>query len=220
MAPRATFDLVIFDCDGVLVDSEPIANRVDTEQLNSIGLRLSSEEIMRRFVGRTKEGCIALAAELLGRDLPGGFVDRWDAALMDALGKEVRAIEGVTEVIRQLEIPYCAASNSTPGRLRLSLKTSGLLPLFEGRMFSAEEVAHPKPAPDLFLHAARCMGAAPVRCAVIEDTPTGARAGAAAGMTVLGFAGNAHANVAALEAEGATVFKSMTELASLLGGKQ
>ncbi len=212
-----SFDLVIFDCDGVLVDSEPIANRVDTEQLNSIGLNLTSAEIMQHFVGRTKEGCIELAKQLLGRKLPDGFVEQWDAALIHALGAEVRAIEGVTEVIRQLRIPYCAASNSTPGRLRLSLNAAGLLPLFVGRLFSAEEVSHPKPAPDLFVHAARRLGAAPARCAVIEDTPTGARAGTAAGMTVFGYAGNAHSNIAALEAEGATVFRSMAELPSLLG---
>ena len=211
-----TYDLVIFDCDGVLVDSEPIANRVDAEQLASIGLKLSPEEIMRKLLGRTKEGVILLAAEMLGRDLPEGFVERWDAALMEALGNEVRAIEGVAEAIRALRIPFCAASNSTPGRLRLSLRTSGLLPLFEGRMFSAEEVAHPKPAPDLFLHAAKTLGAEPSRCVVIEDTPTGARAATAAGMTVLGYAGAAHADRAALAREGARVFDDMTELAGLL----
>ena len=212
-----SYDLVIFDCDGVLVDSEPIANRVDAGQLASIGLKLSPEEIMRKFLGRTKEGVIALAAEMLGRDLPEGFVERWDAALMEALGNEVRAIEGVAEAIRALRIPFCAASNSTPGRLRLSLRTSGLLPLFEGRMFSAEEVAHPKPAPDLFLHAAKTLGAEPSRCVVIEDTPTGARAATAAGMTVLGYAGAAHADRAALAREGARVFDDMKNLAALIG---
>ncbi len=211
-----TYDLVIFDCDGVLLDSEPIANRVDAEQLASIGLKLSPEEIMRRFLGKTKEGVIALAAEMLGRDLPAGFVETWDAALMEALGNEVRAIPGVEEAIRALRIPFCAASNSTPGRLRLSLRTSGLFPLFEGRLFSAEEVAYPKPAPDLFLHAAKMLGAEPTRCVVIEDTPTGARAATAAGMTVLGYAGAAHADRAALAREGARVFDDMKDLAALL----
>ena len=212
-----TYDLVIFDCDGVLVDSEPIANRVDAEQLASIGLNLTPEEIMRRFLGKTKEGCIALATELLGRDLPAGFVEKWDAALMTALGNEVRAIPGVAEAIRALRIPFCAASNSTPGRLRLSLRTSGLFPLFEGRMFSAEEVAHPKPAPDLFLRAAKTLGAEPTRCVVIEDTPAGARAATAAGMAVLGYAGAAHADRAALVREGAKVFDDMKDLNALLG---
>lgn len=212
------FDLVIFDCDGVLVDSEPIANRVDAEQMASLGLDLSPEEVMRHFLGRTKEGCVALAAELLGRDLPDGFVESWDAALMDALGREVKAIDGVEEVIRQLEVSYCAASNSDPERLQLSLRASGLFSLFDGRVFSAAEVARPKPAPDLFLHAARSMGARPGRCVVIEDTPTGVRAATAAGMTVLGYAGEAHADREALAQEGAIVFDSMGMLPSLLGG--
>ena len=215
---ESRFGLVIFDCDGVLVDSEPIVNRVDVEQMASIGLDLSPEELMRHFLGRTKEGCIVLAAELLGRDLPAGFAAAWDAAIMDSLAREVRAIEGVEAVIRQLDIPYCAASNSDPVRLELSLRTSGLLPLFDGRAFSAAEVARPKPAPDLFLHAARAMGAAPRRCVVIEDTPTGARAATAAGMTVLGYAGAAHADREALAREGALVFDSMGTLPSLLGG--
>ena len=210
------FELVIFDCDGVLVDSEPIANRVLADRLALAGLGISPDEVMRRFVGRTKEGCIELATELLGRELPDRFVEEWDSALFDALASEVKAIEGVAEVIRQLGIPYCAASNSTPERLRLSLTVSGLLPFFEGRMFSAEEVARPKPAPDLFLHAAKTMGANPARCAVIEDTSTGARAGVAAGMTVFGYAGDAHSNRDALAAEGARVFDDMRVLASLL----
>jgi HAD superfamily hydrolase (TIGR01509 family) len=211
------FDLIIFDCDGVLVDSEPLANRILSERLAACGLTLSPEEVMRRFLGRTKAGCLELATELLGKPVPDRFVEDWDTALFAALAAEVKVIEGVAELLPNLGIPYCVASNSTPERMHLSLRTTGLLPLFEGRMFTAVEVGRPKPAPDLFLHAALSMGAAPSKCAVIEDTPTGARAGIAAGMTVFGYAGGAHTDVATLECEGAQTFTSMRDLPALLG---
>jgi HAD superfamily hydrolase (TIGR01509 family) len=208
-------ELVIFDCDGVLIDSEPIANRVLGERLEGVGLRMSVAEVMQRFVGRTRAGCLELATELLGRPLPEGFGDAWDQALYEALGREVSAIEGVAELLRVIDVPYCVASNSSPERMRLSLEASGLLPFFQGRMFSATAVARPKPAPDLFLHAARAMNAAPARCVVIEDTSTGVQAAMAAGMKVLGYAGaNGHASE--LEAAGAIPFDSMGQLLGLL----
>ncbi|MEO8203800.1 MAG: HAD family hydrolase [Betaproteobacteria bacterium] len=210
------FELVIFDCDGVLVDSEPIANRILAEQLQAVGLHLDAGEVMRRFVGRTRDGCLAFGAELLNRPLPAGFGERWDTALFDALRREVRAIEGVLEVISGLRIPYCVASNGNRDRLRLTLEAAGLLALFEGRIFCAADVAHPKPAPDLFLHAAAVMGAPPERCVVIEDTPTGARAATAAGMKVLGYAAAPHADREALAREGATLFERMEHVPSLL----
>jgi HAD superfamily hydrolase (TIGR01509 family) len=211
-----TYELVIFDCDGVLIDSEPIANRVLAGQLASIGIFLPLEEVMRKFVGRTRAGCLDLAAELLKRDLPEGFAEDWDTALFDAFERELKAIEGVADLLRALALPFCAASNSSPDRMRVSLRAADLLPFFEGRMYSATDVARPKPAPDLFLHAARSLGAAPERCAVIEDTPTGVRAGVAAGMTVFGYGGSAHSNSADLEREGARVFDHMSDLPALL----
>lgn len=204
----------------MLVDSEPIANRILAERLQAIGLSLSQDEVMRRFVGRTKAGCVELAIELLARPLPEHFIEAWDAALFSALAAEVKAIQGIAEVLAGLDLPYCVASNSTPERMQLTLRTTGLLQLFESRMFTAGEVAKPKPAPDLFLHAAKSMGAPPARCAVIEDTATGARAGVAAGMTVFGYAGGAHTDAATLEREGARVFRSMRDLPGLLGGGQ
>jgi HAD superfamily hydrolase (TIGR01509 family) len=188
VATPRMYELVIFDCDGVLVDSEPIANRVLAEQLTAIGLSMSVEEAMAQFVGRTRTGCLDLATQLRGRPLPDGFGQSWDAALFDALAREVRAVAGISELLERVDLPYCVASNGTAERMRLSLKAAGLLPLFEGRMFSATEVARPKPAPDLFLHAARAMNASPSECVVIEDTATGVEAGVAAAMTVLAYA--------------------------------
>jgi HAD superfamily hydrolase (TIGR01509 family) len=166
---------------------------------------------MRRFIGRTRKGCIDHATELLGRPLPEGFAQGWDAALFVAFERELKAVEGVAELMGSLEVPYCVASNSSPDRMRVSLKATGLLPNFEGRMFSATEVSNPKPAPDLFLHAARMMKTEPTDCVVIEDTPTGVRAGIAAGMRVLGYAGGVPAQAEALRAAGALPFNAMQE---------
>ena len=209
--------LVIFDCDGVLVDSEPIANRVLAEQLRKAGVSIPESEVMRRFVGKTRGECLALAAEILGRPLPQRFGADWDAALFDALRKEVRPAPGVPEVLRTLSIPYCVASNGMPDRVRLTLESAGLLPHFDGRIFTSADVARPKPAPDLFLHAAASMKTTPSDCAVIEDTPTGVKAGHAAGMRVFGYIGNSTSDAAALEAAGACrVFNDMRELPALL----
>ena len=209
-------ELVIFDCDGVLVDSEPIMNRVFAEQLQKVGLALPVSEVMRRFVGKTREQCLALAAEIRGAELPRRFGADWDAAAFDALRKEVKPVAGVPEVLQDLAIPYCVASNGMPDRVRVTLDSAGLLRYFEGRIFTSSEVANPKPAPDLFLHAAASMKAAPAACLVIEDTTTGVRAARAAGMRVLGYIGGSAADAAALERNGAVVFDDMSRLPRLL----
>jgi HAD superfamily hydrolase (TIGR01509 family) len=210
--------LVIFDCDGVLIDSEPIANRVFMEQLDAAGLKMPLEQVMKTFVGRTRDGCIELAGRMRGRPLPAAFGAAWDAALHEALEREVKPVEGIPELLRGLELPCCVASNGERERMTRALRAAGLLPFVEGRLFSAADVARPKPAPDLFLHAARTMGAEPARCVVIEDTPTGIEAGVAAGMRVLGYAGAAHANVDAMRAAGAQLFDRMASLPGLLEG--
>jgi HAD superfamily hydrolase (TIGR01509 family) len=215
-AARTPFELVIFDCDGVLVDSEPLANRVLQERLGSVGLQMPLAEVMRTFVGKTREACIVRAGELLGRPLPENFAADWDRVLYRQLEEELQAVEGVAALLDRLRIPYCAASNSSPERLKLGLQATGLWTRFEGRAFSAQEVENPKPAPDLFLHAARRMGAEPGRCAVVEDTPTGVRAGIAAGMTVFAFAAAGHADRDGLVQAGGRLFHHMDELASLL----
>ena len=208
--------LVIFDCDGVLIDSEPIANRVLQRQLEAAGLAMGHEEVMKTFVGRTRDGCIEMAGRMLGRPLPADFGAAWDAALFEALAREVKPVEGITEVLDGLRLPWCVASNGEPDRMRLALRAAGLLDRVGDRLFSAKQVARPKPAPDLFLHAARAMGHLPATCAVVEDTPTGVKAAAAAGMRVFGYVGAAHADPDALAAAGATTFHHMRALPSLL----
>jgi len=211
------FELVIFDCDGVLVDTEPVANAVLKRELDAIGLEMPLEEVIRTFVGRSRADCLEIVARLRGADLPAGFGEAWDRAFDAALERETRAIEGIPELLRDFPVPYCVASNGEPARMRLALRAAGLMPLVEGRLFTASEVARPKPAPDLFLHAARTMGAAPARTAVIEDTVTGVTAGIAAGMQVFAYAGAGHADIDSLRAAGARVFSAMRELPELLG---
>lgn len=209
------WELVIFDCDGVLVDSEPIANRVFSELLGEVGLPMSFDETVRTFVGRSVATCVAMVEERIGRPVPEGWVDDWRRRTLDAFSHELRAVDGVQGVLDGLTVPFCVASSGEPAKMRFTLGMTGLLPRFEGRMFSAVEVPRGKPAPDLFLHAARRMGAAPARCAVIEDTAVGVQAGAAAGMTVFGYAAMSAPD--ALRSAGAAhVFHHMRELPELL----
>ena len=208
---------MIFDCDGVLIDSEPIANRIFAEQLAMEGMHMTPEEVWHAFVGNSRDRCIALAGEMRGKPLPEGFAERWDEALHVALDVEARPVEGISELLRSLPVPYCVASNGEPTHMRRGLTAAGLMPLVEGRLFSAAEVAHPKPAPDVYLHAARAMGVAPGACAVVEDTPTGTRAGLAAGMRVFGYVGHPLNQRAELERLGAVIFTRMAQLPALLG---
>jgi HAD superfamily hydrolase (TIGR01509 family) len=210
------WDLVIFDCDGVLVDSEPIANRVFCAMLNELGLPVTLDDMFERFVGLSMPQCMRLVTDMLGSDPPEDFVHRLHSRTDAALRQHVTAVPGVSEVLEAIApLPICVASSSGHDKIRLMLAATGLLGRFENRIFSVADVAHPKPAPDVFLHAARSMGALPARCAVIEDTPTGVRAGVAAGMRVLGFC--AHTPAQRLREAGAhALFQEMRLLPGLL----
>jgi HAD superfamily hydrolase (TIGR01509 family) len=190
---HARTELVIFDCDGVLVDSEPIALRLLRGTLAAAGVVLTEAEADDLFLGRS----LATTREIVARDY--GF-SVTDAALDDmrrelyaAFRAELRPIAGVAETLDALPCGYCVASSSQPERIRLSLEVTGLWPRFEGRAFSSTMVARGKPFPDLFLHAARSLGYAPAACLVVEDSPAGIRAAQAAGMRVVAFTGGSHA---------------------------
>lgn len=211
--------LVIFDCDGVLVDSEPIANRVFAERLGLHGFNLTAEDVTRTFIGRTRDTCIAMAGEMRGSPLPADFASTWDEALQQAIAREVKPVAGVAEAMDYLAkrgVPFCVASNNEPANMRVALATAGLLPRLEGRLFSAAQVARPKPAPDLFLHAARTMGVAPADSVVIEDTVTGVTAAVAAGMRVFAYTGGGHTDREKVLALGAVPFGHMRDLPALL----
>jgi HAD superfamily hydrolase (TIGR01509 family) len=210
--------LVIFDCDGVLVDSELITNRVFAEMLGELGLAFTTEDMFERFVGRSMTQCCETIAGLLNRPVPAGFVAQYQARSTAALHAQITAVAGIEDCLAALEargVPYCVASNGTQEKMRTTLAATGLWARFEGRRFSIADVLHGKPAPDLFLHAAGHYRIAPNRCCVIEDTPTGVIAGLAAGMTVYGYAARTPAR-RLLEAGAHHTFSDMRQLPSLL----
>jgi HAD superfamily hydrolase (TIGR01509 family) len=184
------FDLVIFDCDGVLVDSERITNQVFCNMLNELGLAVTLDDMFERFVGHSMQQCIDIITELRGSPPPDSFVPLLRSRAAEALKEQIKPVPGVAEALKVLSVPYCVASSGEHPKIRLTLGATGLLPSFEGRIFSVTDVERPKPAPDVFLFAARQLGAIPARCAVVEDTPTGVRAAVAAGMHVFGFSAN------------------------------
>jgi HAD superfamily hydrolase (TIGR01509 family) len=181
------FGLVIFDCDGVLVDSEMITNRVFAQMLNEAGIAMSLEDVFEKFVGRSMPQCLAIVSELRGQPVPDEFVQQFHSRAAAALQSELKAVPDIETVLAAMRVPFCVASSGTHEKMQTTLGITGLLPQFRGKMYSVTEVAHSKPFPDVFLYAASRQGVMPSACAVIEDTPTGVAAGVAAGMTVFGY---------------------------------
>ena len=186
--------LLIFDCDGVLVDSEHLACASLAEVMTTLGHSMSADEAMLAFAGRSLKDVLARAERLLSRPIPEDMGERAARQLMARFRHELKAVAGVKEAIAALPYRRCVASSSDPGRLTLSLDVTGLSALFGNNVFSAVEVANGKPAPDLFLLAARRLGEDPSSCIVIEDSVLGVEAAGAAGMAAIGFAGASHAN--------------------------
>ena len=210
-----SFDLVIFDCDGVVVDSERLTHHVFGAFIRSLGANLTEAEMQEQFLGRSLQDCLAIVEKLTGRRAPPGALDGYRAERDRVLRESVTPVEGIREVLDNLATPYCIASSGDHDKMRATLGATGLLPLFAGRLFSVTEVPRAKPAPDVFLYAASKMGAAPGRTLVIEDSVNGVVAGCAAGMTVYGFAGLFSPE--RLAAAGAHVtFTRMSELPALL----
>jgi beta-phosphoglucomutase-like phosphatase (HAD superfamily) len=205
--------LVIFDCDGVLVDSEPLANRLMAELLTDEGLSTSPEEAWRDYRGRSMSDCGALAAERLGRALRSDFFERFDRRFKDECRSGLAPVAGVADALDTLALlgcRSCVASSGTIEKMRFTLGLTGLLDRFEGTLFSAARLARSKPFPDVFLHAARCMRARPADCVVVEDSLLGVQAAVCAGMPVLGLAAPGEAGM--LSEAGAQTFEDMREL--------
>lgn len=193
VAPRpAEFDLVIFDCDGVLIDSEIISLSMLIAELAGLGVVVDLEYVSRNFLGRSYPTVMQTIRDQFGLDLPPDFEDRYRARLLAAFETDLQVMPGIRAVLDGLALPRCVATSSSPRRAEMSLRLTGLGDLVGPRLFTASMVTHGKPAPDLFLHAARECGADPTRCLVIEDSLTGIRAGLAAGMTVWRFTGGSH----------------------------
>ena len=188
---RSDFELVIFDCDGVLVDSEPIANRVFAEMLSELGVQTSLDDMYANFVGHPMSYCMQLVEQRLGHAPPADFEVRLQERTFSAFEAErLQAMPDIFEALDQISIATCVASSGEIQKMRFTLGITGLLRRFEGRLFSVTQVERGKPAPDIYLFAAKTMGVTPARCVVVEDSPVGAQAGLRAGMTVLGFTGH------------------------------
>jgi HAD superfamily hydrolase (TIGR01509 family) len=213
-------DLLIFDCDGVLVDSEVISTRMLRETLIGHGLTVDLAYVNATYLGRSTSVVRDDFARLTGRSLAASFETDFLARLIAAYRSDLAAMAGVEPLLDALDIPACVATSSSMERVRTSLELTGLLPRFEGRIFTSSMVARGKPAPDLFLHAARSLGAEPARCLVIEDSEAGIAAAKSAGMAVWRFIGGSHLRErsAALLAAGADVplFTHMDAMAKAL----
>ncbi|WKX71847.1 HAD family phosphatase [Streptomyces sp. XD-27] len=211
------YDLIIFDNDGVLVDSEPIANRVLAACLTELGYPTTYEESIRDYMGSAMHRIHDLVQERYGKSLPADFDATYYGRVFAAFRRELQPVAGVAEVLEKLRadgVPYCLASSGSHERIRVALHKTGLYELFdEERIFSAQDVGRGKPAPDLFQHAARTMGVAPDRCAVVEDSPLGVQAAVAAEMDVYGFTAM---TPAAELAQARARFADMMELPGLL----
>lgn len=208
-------DLIIFDCDGVLVDSELLSCRCLSEVLAEFGIALSLEQALELFLGRSTNA-IEQHYRDLGQIVPDGFLPRLKSRVLTTFAASLRPIPGVAAVVSELSMPFCVASSSDLDRVSFSLDVTGLAPHFGERLYTAQMVRHGKPAPDLFLHAAGKMQADAARTLVIEDSISGVQAAKAAGMTVWGFVGGSHYRTrdghAILSAAGADrVFAQMSD---------
>jgi len=213
----ARFDLVIFDCDGVLVDSERLSIRLDVELLSELGWPMTEDEVVERWVGRTEAAMRAEIEEHLGRDV-GPEWDVFAERYVRAFAEELEPVDGVAAAVDAIQatgVATCVASSGGIDKIRRNLGKTGLLDRFDVRLFSGDDVEHGKPAPDLFLHAAAVMGAPPTRTAVIEDSVHGVAAGLAAGMAVFAYTSGV-TRAERLARQGVTLFDDMRDLPRLL----
>jgi HAD superfamily hydrolase (TIGR01509 family) len=213
-------ELIIFDCDGVLVDSEPIINRAHAQVLTACGYSITEESLVERFCGMSDPEMLDIIEHEWGRALPTSYAARVGEMIESGFRQLLAPIDGVAQLLDALRLPRCVASSSLPEQIRRKLELTGLLTCFSENLFSATMVARGKPAPDLFLYAAEQLRAAPSRCLVIEDSPAGIDAAIAAGMTAIGFSGGSHCgptHAARLQASGAKlVTANMRELSDAL----
>ena len=184
--------LIIFDCDGVLIDSEHIAARIESKAANSLGHPITVEEILDQFVGRPSRYIWEKVAHDLGKELPQDFISKHQVELANAFKNELLPIFGISEALAKLPFAKCVASSTEKSKLIINLKTTNLLRHFGENVFSASQVERAKPFPDLFLFAAQTMGFEPKECLVIEDSVAGVCAARAADMAVIGFIGGSH----------------------------
>jgi HAD superfamily hydrolase (TIGR01509 family) len=217
VTPR--FELVVFDCDGVLVDSERLSIRVDAVYLDRLGWPMPEAEIIERFVGRSDADMRAEIEDHIGGPIPAEIDEDFERLYRETFEAELEPVDGVVgalEAIASAGMSICVASSGSHAKIRRSLELTGLTRFFGDRIFSAADVKHGKPAPDLFLHAAERLAASPERCAVVEDSVFGVDAAVAAGMTAFAYAGGV-TPADRLARRGVVTFHDMADLPALLG---
>jgi HAD superfamily hydrolase (TIGR01509 family) len=208
-----SFDLVIFDCDGVLVNSEVISNELLRSALARHGLKMTLEEVIETYVGRSMLSVVAISNELLGRDLPDNFLKRLQIETFKAFDERLKPVDGIKQVLEELQqqnINYCVASSGAFEKMDLTLGLTRLRDFFGGRIYNTSQVSRGKPYPDLFLYAAEQMQVEPARCLVIEDSLPGVQAAVAAGMEVMAY--SVRGADQALKKAGGLVFNDMRDV--------
>ncbi|MES0884699.1 HAD family hydrolase [Roseibium sp. SCP14] len=211
--------LVIFDCDGVLVDTERMTNQNMADLVTDLGYPITGPECQRRFMGRTLENVKEMVEELIGRELPANWPDQVRERDLESFKAGVPAINGIEAVLDDLDnrgVPYCVGSSGKYAKMNATLGSSGLLPRLKGKLFSAQDCERGKPAPDVFLLGARTMGHTPENCVVVEDSLPGVRAARAAGMQVFAFVEDPSCDRQAMTDAGGILFEHMAELPDLL----
>ncbi len=212
------YKLIIFDCDGVLVDSEPVSNKLFADMVNGLGLNLSNEESAQLFTGRSDDDCIKIIEERLKQKVRNDFIDDFNNRLILELEKSLNMVKNIDKVLSFLsDTAICVASNAPAMKVKHSLKITGLDIYFNNNIFTVENVNRGKPYPDIYLYAAKQMGFEPEECAVVEDSVFGVRAGVAAGMDVYGYTERIDKEI--LKKECAVIFNSMLDLPILFTEK-
>ena len=209
-------DLVIFDCDGVLVDSEPISNRVLADLLTEIGLPTTLEQSLKLFLGKSWKDNFLIIQKRLGRSPPQKLYEIYTERMYQAFEAELKPISGIESSLDQISLKTCVASSGPHMKIRKTLEITGLLPRFENHIFSADDVEKGKPAPDLFLYACEKMGSKPYSSVVVEDALPGVRSAVSARMTVLAY--TPYGDVNNFKKHGAITFEDMIELPNILNG--
>lgn len=211
-------ELVIFDCDGVLVDSESIVCRILAEEMNKLGMETTAEELDEQFSGRPAKDCLLEIETRYGGPLPDEYFGNTERRIREAFHNELQPVAGIEDLLDhllQINLRSCVASSGSHDKMRLTLNRTGLYEYFDGRIYSADDVSRGKPHPDLFLHAAQSMGVEPQHCLVVEDSIAGVKAAVAAGMTVVGYS-NHPVRAPQLERAGARVVRDLLAVLDLL----
>lgn len=212
-----SWELIIFDCDGVLVDSEPISERIFPEVLAEEGFEVSLDDSRSWFTGYSLQTCLKKVEELFGRPVPEDIGQKYYTRLFDEFKKSLQPVPGIAEALDAIPYPVCVASSGAHEKMQISLGVTGLLHRFTNRIFSALDIEHGKPEPDLFLYAAKRCNAVPHNCAVVEDSIPGVQAGVAAGMTVFGYITPYNTSLTDTFIKcGAMIFSNMADLPGLL----